>query len=105
MKHAISIPFLILLSLTPGKHVSFQGFPFCSKAGSLSLFKNILTYHIVALYLVNYHYVTHNVISFQTLEARGGPQGFSFTQDKPESSSWALDGLLEEAIEWLLKKY
>jgi hypothetical protein len=45
------------------------------------------------------------VISLQALEGRGGPQGFSFTQDKLESSSWALDGLLEEAIEWFLKKY
>ena len=34
-------------------------------------------------------------------------QGLCFisSQDKPESSSWAVDGLLEEAIEWLLKKY
>jgi hypothetical protein len=28
-----------------------------------------------------------------------------YSQNKPESSSWAVDGLLEEAIEWLLKKY
>ena len=31
--------------------------------------------------------------------------GVPFSQDKPESSSWAVDSLLEEAIEWLLKKY
>jgi len=30
---------------------------------------------------------------------------FIFTQNKPESSSWAVDSLLEEAIELLLKKY
>jgi len=33
------------------------------------------------------------------------PRGFLFIEVKPESSSWAVDGLLEEAIEWLLKKY
>ena len=30
---------------------------------------------------------------------------FIFTQDKTENSSWVVNGLLEEAIEWLLKKY
>ena len=63
---------------------------------------------IVSILLINIMVLltcTHNVISLQALEGRGGPQGFSFTQDKLESSSWALDGLLEEAIEWLHKKY
>jgi hypothetical protein len=34
------------------------------------------------------------------------PQELFFNvKDKPTSSSWAVNGLLEEAIEWLLKKY
>jgi hypothetical protein len=30
---------------------------------------------------------------------------YILSRAKPESLSWAVDGLLEEAIEWLLKKY
>lgn len=81
MKHAIYIPILNSPLGNPWKNstsVHIQGFPFLSNAGSLSRFKKILTYHFVVLYLVDQHYVTHNVISFQASEGRGSPQGFSY---------------------------
>ena len=63
---------------------------------------------IVSILLINIMVLltcTHNVSPCATPGGSRLLQGSSFTQDKPESSSWALDGLLEEAIEWLLKKY
>jgi hypothetical protein len=49
------------MSPNPWELIDSHGFPFCSKASPLSLFKNILTYHFVVLYLVNQHYGFFNL--------------------------------------------
>lgn len=111
MKHAIYIPILNspLWNFRKIQPLSTsRGFPF-SKTGPLSLFKNTLTYHFVVFYLVDQHYVAHNVISFQAPEGRGSLQGFSLKSNyKFQNIGYTLgkrqNELLVEAIQEFLKK-